>query len=73
MVIDNQPRDETVLSTDLQERMLTHAGKWVAMTRTDLLAVGDTPDEVLHEAAEKGEKRPILYFVPPKGDTSMFF
>lgn len=73
MVIDSKPKDETVLSIDLQERLLAHRGKWVAMTKTDLLAVGDSPDEVLHKATELGVKRPILYRVPEAANSTMFF
>jgi hypothetical protein len=73
MVVKQDQPTGTVLSPDLQERLLEHPGKWVAMTKTELLGVGGSPDEVLHLAAEKGEDRPILYFVPPKGPSAMFF
>jgi Family of unknown function (DUF5678) len=76
MVIDNRPTDEateSVLAPRLQQELLAHEGKWVAITKTELLAVGDSPDEVLHGAAERGVKQPILYFVPRDGHSSMFF
>jgi hypothetical protein len=76
MVIDNPTRDEaesSVLAPELQRELLAYSGKWVAMTRTELIAAGDSPDIVLHEADERGIKRPILYFVPRDGKSSLFF
>jgi len=76
MVIDNRTRDEaesSILAPELQRELLAYSGKWVAMTRTELIAAGDTPDIALQEAEKRGFKRPILYFVPRDGKSSLFF
>lgn len=58
---------------ELQKELLKHAGKWVAMTREQLLAVGDTAAEALAGAKERGVSMPILYHVPSDRDTFYFF
>lgn len=75
MVIDERPRDEAVdvLEPTLQKKLLEYPGRWVAMTRADVLAVGDSLDEVSQAAAERGVSDPILYFVPRDGRASLFF
>ena len=76
MVVDERLREEVaeeVLAPDLQQELLQHEGRWVAMTRTRLIAVGDSADAVLHEAAAAGFPQPIVYFVPRDGHSSMFF
>lgn len=63
---------EYEIDPGLQKELLDHPGKWVAMTRSDLLAVGDDPGEVIAQAQTKGVASPILYRVPNK-DTLYFF
>jgi hypothetical protein len=64
-------RDEIaqhVITPELQQRLLRHKGRWVAITKSTLIAVGDSPSEVLGRAREQGESRPIIYLVPRDGN-----
>jgi hypothetical protein len=75
MVVDELDREEAqnVLDPELQQQLLEYQGRWVAITRTELLGAGDAPEEALRLAAERGVAAPILYFVPRDGDSRMFF
>ena len=44
-----------------------HRGKWVALTRKKLVAVGDSSTEVYNLAQKAGVKVPIIYRVPEAG------
>ena len=68
-----QPQ-ETVLELehDVQKELLKHPGKWVALTRSKILAVGDTADEALEAAHAAGHKDPGLYRVPEKARSYFF-
>jgi len=46
---------------------------WVAITRSDLIAVGDSADDVIRKSADKGVSEPIVYFVPRDGNTGMYY
>jgi len=61
-----------VIEPRMQQRLLEHPGKWVAMTRTRIVAVGDSPTEVLRDARLGGLLHPIVYRVPEAG-TGYFF
>jgi hypothetical protein len=63
---------EHEIDPQLQEELLRHTGKWVAMTRTRILAVGDDPQTIFEQARASGVDAPILYHVPDVG-TSYFF
>ncbi len=75
MVVNERTREaaENVLEPSLQRDLLNHEGKWVAMTRAELIAVGDRPEEVLALARERGVANPIVYQVPRDGDSTFFF
>ena len=75
MVVDERPREEVtdVLEPQLQDEILQYEGRWVAMTHTDLIAVGDSANDVAQQAAEAGVDDPIIYFVPRDGNASLFF
>jgi hypothetical protein len=75
MVIEERTRDqaERVLEPSLEHELLAHEGRWVAVTRSELVAVGDSADEVIRRASERGVEHPIVYFVPRDGHSSMFF
>jgi len=62
-----EPPMERVLSEELEEELLQHPGRWVAMTREKIIALGDTPAEVFKAALSAGHKTPILYQVPKPG------
>lgn len=74
MVIDEQAREEAidVLEPRLQQELLQYEGRWVAITRSDLIAVGDSADEVIRRSADKGVADPIVHFVPRDGDVGMY-
>jgi hypothetical protein len=63
---------EHEIDPQLQEQLLQHPGKWAAITRTDLIALGESPAEVMELARAAGFEAPILYRVP-KGGESYFF
>lgn len=46
------------------EELIKHPGKWVAMTRSRILAIRDTPAEAYAAGREAGVGVPILYQVP---------
>ena len=73
VVTAGQEEARDVLDPDLQQQLHEYRGRWVAITRTKLVAVGDNPNEVARKAAELGVAKPIIYFVPRDGNTSMFF
>jgi hypothetical protein len=55
---------EYEVDPDLQERLLEHPGKWVAIAGNDIVAVGDSPTEVLAAAQKGGHRNATLYRVP---------
>lgn len=63
---------ERVLTPELEKELWEHAGRWVALTRSKLVAVGDSPKDVLAKAKRKGASRPILYYVP-KGERTAYY
>lgn len=62
-----------VIDPDLQKQLLEHAGKWVAITRSELIAIGDTPIEALKRAREKFAGEVIVHHVPANDRTAYFF
>lgn len=58
---------ERVMTEELEQELMLHPGKWTAITRDRLVAVGDTPKDVLDAAAADGVASPILYWVPLPG------
>jgi hypothetical protein len=63
---------EHEIDPSVQEELLRHPGKWAAITRSEVIAIADTPSAALKEARAHGHESPILYFVP-EGSTSYFF
>jgi hypothetical protein len=63
---------EHEIDPEVQKELLDHPGKWAAITRSRVIAIGDTALEVQQKAAKAGEKNPILYRVPD-GTRSHFF
>jgi uncharacterized protein DUF5678 len=64
---------ENELDPELQRELLEHAGQWVAITRSRLVAFGDDAAAVLTKAKEEGVESPILYFVPKEEGTSYYY
>ena len=48
----------------VQEELNKHPGKWVAMTRSRILAIRDTSAEAYAAGRDAGDDVPILYLVP---------
>jgi hypothetical protein len=55
---------EREISTPVQQELLLHPGKWAAITRTAVLAIGDDPEDVVEAARQQGVPEPILYRIP---------
>lgn len=71
MVVKDPTREaEHVIAPALQDELLRHQGRWVAITRSKLVAIGDSPAEVVRLAQEKGAKRPMIYRVPSDHSTT---
>lgn len=64
---------EHELDSELQDKLLKHPGRWVAITRSRLIAVGDSSFEVLQAARAQGFLSPILFLVPRDEKTAYFF
>jgi hypothetical protein len=69
---DVEERLQFEIDPALQQRLFEHAGKWVALTRSEIIAIADTPSEAFHAAQEAGITDPILYRVPEDKDTVYF-
>jgi len=63
---------EHEIDPQLQAELLKHPGKWVAITRSELLAVSADAAEAYRLARDKGFEAPILYRVPDAA-TAYFF
>lgn len=63
---------EHELDPQLQAELLKHPGKWVAMTRSRIIAIDKRADVAYRAARDEGVELPILYRVPEEG-TSYFF
>lgn len=66
MAVDERRTDHLVyeIEPSVQEELIKHPGKWVAMTRSRILAIRDTPAEAFAAGREAGVGVPILYQVP---------
>jgi hypothetical protein len=66
MTITRDPEAVSVpeIAPELQDELTKHPGKWAAMTRTQLVALAETPEEAYRLARGKGIETPILYHVP---------
>ena len=67
MVAAERTRDEDSvyeIEPQLQQELLKHPGKWAAITRSKILAIGDDPRVVVASARKMGVAAPILYRIP---------
>lgn len=55
---------EHEIDPKVQTELLTHPGKWVAFTRSEIVAIADKAIEAWEESQRKGVANPILYRVP---------
>jgi hypothetical protein len=73
MVVAERPIDtEYEIAPELQDELLKHPGKWVAMSDVEILAVADTADEAFERAVAAGQSSPTLYRVPTGGESYFF-
>lgn len=63
---------ERVLSTELEDELLKHPGKWIAMTPEKIVAIGDDSVVVYKAALKAGVTDAILYRVPEGGSVYFF-
>ena len=61
--IANQMDADYVLDAEMQE----YAGKWVAVVRHKVVAVGDNVKTVVDQAKAKGYKEPLIMRAPEQG------
>jgi hypothetical protein len=66
-----EARDE--IEPAVQEELLAYPGKWVALTRSEVLAVSDSASEAYERARQLGVDTPIMYLVPEGGDRSYYY
>lgn len=64
---------ENVFEPGLEHELLKYPGKWTAVTETEVVAVGDTPREVLEAAIAKGVTKVTLHRVPDESNKAYFF
>jgi hypothetical protein len=65
---------EREFDLELQEAFLQHAGRWVAIVNSKVVAVADGPAEALEAArSEFSEEEVILHRVPEDTNTAYFF
>lgn len=66
MAVDTHPSEHLVyqIEPEVQEELLRHPGKWVALTRSAVIAIKDTSTEAYDAAVAAGVDSPILYQVP---------
>lgn len=72
MTIAERPAEHE-LEPQVVEQLAMHRGRWVAMTRSRILAVGDSATEVVVEARRQGVRSPIVHRVPEDGHRTYFF
>ena len=74
MTVAERPKtEEHQIAPELQEELIAHPGKWVAMTRTELLAIEDSPAKAYQAARKQGVETPILYFVPDNRERTYYY
>ena len=69
-VIRANPRQEPLvheIAPALEKELLNYPGKWVAVTRSELISFGDDLGIVLGEAHARGFESPIVWHVPEPG------
>lgn len=66
---------ERLLSHNLERELWFHAGKWVVVTRDELVAVADTPREAFDKAKESRDSLEglFLHYVPESEGKLYFF
>jgi hypothetical protein len=66
MAVNTHPSKHLVYEIEpaVQDELLRHPGRWVALTRSAVIAVRDTSTEAYDAARAAGVDSPILYQVP---------
>jgi Family of unknown function (DUF5678) len=59
-------RDEETYALDpaVWNEIMSHPGKWVVATETEVIDFGDDPAALLKEAGARGVDNPMLFNVP---------
>ena len=60
---------EHELDPEVQTALMAHAGEWVALTRSEIIAFGSDVRQVAQAAADAGVESPIIYRVPAEEAT----
>jgi hypothetical protein len=67
MVTEELIRDEDLvyeIEPAVQDELLKHPGKWVALTPSRVIVIRDNPGDAYRDARAAGIDDPILYQVP---------
>lgn len=60
---------ESLWVSEHQKELAKHAGKWIAVSKNKLIAVGDSVNEVMRLAEAKGiQNLPLVTMVPRKDE-----
>jgi hypothetical protein len=68
-----EERLEFELDPALQDALRAHLGQWVAITRRELIAFGDDPNQVLADAQAQGVENPMIFRVPDDEAVAHYF
>ena len=63
-----EPDAGRIFSRSLEQRLLLHSGKWVAVTGDEEFFVGDSPSDALALARRNGHEDVLLHRVPKPGE-----
>ncbi|MEX0631043.1 MAG: DUF5678 domain-containing protein [Chloroflexota bacterium] len=74
MTVAERPKtEEQQIAPELQEKLIAHPGKWAALTRTEILAIEDSPTKAYQAARKLGVETPILYLVPDNRERTYYY
>lgn len=62
-----------LIDRELEEALWQHAGKWTAITSNKIVAVGDSPTEVLKELDRLDRRGEVFLHYVQDADTVCFF
>lgn len=72
MQLDEEREVEGLFTREVERRLWSYPGKWVAVAGDEIVAVEDTLEKVVRKAREAGHPQPLVRKVPIPG-TSYFF
>lgn len=71
--VAREERLQYELDPELQKELQKHAGEWVAITRSTLIASGKDPSVVARKAREAGVDSPMMFRVPDHEAAAHYF